>query len=125
MWKFWIRAGARRFERRAEEEEDLTQRTQRKNTEITEKTSWEIVGCHGPSTPRPDAPQNGAEEKSGRSGPFGFAQGRRDDRVRKKRKREKSGDRRRGLNAETRSAQRRGETEKRKREYALRIIRSG
>ena len=35
-----------------------------------------------PSTTRPDAPQDGARKKSGRSGPFGFAQGRRDDRFR-------------------------------------------
>jgi len=33
--------------------------------EITEKTPQEIVGCHGPSTARPDASQNGAMETIG------------------------------------------------------------
>ena len=41
---------------------DLTQRARRKSTE---GISEEIVGCHGPSTSRPDAPQNGAEERAG------------------------------------------------------------
>ncbi|HTA59288.1 MAG TPA: hypothetical protein VK805_14085 [Candidatus Baltobacteraceae bacterium] len=43
----------------------LTQRALRKSTESTEKIFRDIVGCRGPSTARPDAPQFGAEEKIG------------------------------------------------------------
>ena len=48
--------------------EEFTQRVRRKNTEITEKKRRTMVGCLGPSTARPDAPNGGAKKKSGRSG---------------------------------------------------------
>src|SRR5258708_2259585 len=45
--------------------EEFTQRAQSKGTEITEKKRRTMVGCLGPSTARPDAPNGGAKEKIG------------------------------------------------------------
>ena len=53
---------------RGERERINTEGTEAESAEDAEKKSWEIVGCPGPSAARPDAPNCGAEKKSGRSG---------------------------------------------------------